>query len=581
MAGIKNIADIYKKQGEKRLREILSNDLRITEKFDAYRFSFEKNSKSYKIVFYGKNGKSPITVVDRTLSDLYESAIDYIENLPYDIKKSLPLRHRFGFSWFPTKSPLNTDYERRPKNGLILTDITIRDKNNDVAKQVTESEIFERWSKIFNTEYSAPIHAGKLDSMIIESLVSIAKNEETLHLLTENFDTKGYLNKISPNIEAMIFEGSDTLFKISQKEELTVSEKRSHMFDLLLMDILEHVENYNVLGIRCASNRVDESYIEAISEIFNDYVEKRGHSYLESAIQKPRFLEKNGKFNRKWIKNPKTRTILEKDSRYEYLFTVFLANFRKPKFPSGLLNESQVNRFNTKIEEIDKIIGDDYSFLEFTTIVKEEKEDLVQLSAKPADYSRAVNLMARFFDTERDAIVGKDPINVIVANCCQLTNRILEEAKMLMAANGHKCFLIHPKDHGLKSFGVDQDAVQRLMNSFVIENQEFFIGCSIIERHSLSYILRKIRPDYEPMTIKMEGNTDTIKKEIEGLSAIYTKPEGLMLSINVSPIKDLLRKHYVNSLESNSYKDFCKLTPPCVHPYWQDIKNSFDRYTYN
>jgi hypothetical protein len=66
MAGIKHITELYKKLGEEGLREILNKELRITEKFDAFRFSFEKNSQNYKLYFYGKNGKTPINKIDRT-----------------------------------------------------------------------------------------------------------------------------------------------------------------------------------------------------------------------------------------------------------------------------------------------------------------------------------------------------------------------------------------------------------------------------------------------------------------------------------------------------------------------------------
>ena len=83
MAGIKNIKDLYKKVGEKGLREVLEKDVRVTEKFDAYRFAFEKNPHNYKIYFYGKNGKTPLSKIDRTVNDLYEAAIAHIENGKY------------------------------------------------------------------------------------------------------------------------------------------------------------------------------------------------------------------------------------------------------------------------------------------------------------------------------------------------------------------------------------------------------------------------------------------------------------------------------------------------------------------
>lgn len=580
MAGIKHITELYKKLGEEGLREILNKELRITEKFDAFRFSFEKNSQNYKLYFYGKNGKTPINKIDRALSDLYEGAIDYIESLPYEIRKDLPLRHRFGFSWFPTKNPLSTDYERRPKNGLVLTDITIRDKKNDITRDVNENEVYKRYAKILGVEYAEPIHSGKLDESMVESLINIAKNKEDVGLLTESFDTKGYLNQLHPNIEAMIFESEDQLFKISHNEEVVKSEKRSHMFDLLLMDILEHIETFNILGIKCASTKIDEAYIEAVSEIFNDYVDKRGKEYLESNMEKPTFLSKSGKFNKRLIKNPKTRMLVEKDAQYEYLLSVFLANLRKPKFASGLLNESTVHRFNSKIEEIDKAIGDDYSFLEFTTIIKEEKEEDIPKKGEP-DYAKAVHLLTKVFDPERKLEIGKDPINVLIINAGLLTNRIKEEAERLYSSNKHKCILIHCEDLRNRYFGADEKNIEKILAKFVTEHDDLFAGYYTINRPILSQIINKLRPKYEPMLIHAEFDVASLQKELEGTEAIYSSPSGLMKSIKVSPIKDLRRKALLGSLENDVYKDFANLTPSCVHPYWKDIKSSFDKYTFN
>jgi hypothetical protein len=577
MAGIKHISEIYKKHGEAGLRDILTRDVRITEKFDAYRFSFEKHNKNYKLVFYGKNGKTAINKIDRTLSDLYESAIEYVENLPYEIRKDLPLRHRFGFSWFPTNSPLHTEYERRPKNGLILTDITIRDNKNDVTRDVNETEVYRRYAKILNVEYAEPIHAGPLDESLIQTLISIAKNEEEPQMLTESFDTKGYLNQLHPNIEAMIFESDDQLFKIAHNEEVIKSEKRSHMFDLLLMDILEHVETFNISKIRVASTKIDEAYIEAVSEIFNDYVEKCGKNYLDSEMQKPNFLAKTGELNEKWIKNPVTRLILEKDSRYEYLFSVFLANFRRPKFASGLLNESTVNRFNSKIEELDKAIGDDYSFLEFSTILKEDNIATSYVKPEP-DYVKSVHLLTRCFDPDRKGITGKIPVNVIVTNGALLTTRILDEAERLFAANKTKCILVHCNDLHNKSYGVNPENVEKVLAPFIINHEDLFVGYKIVDKLMFAQIMNAIRPKYEPITLQVDYNTTSLQKECEGTLAVNPstgKP------LKIGSIKDIQRKGLTDSLENDTYKNFCALTPPFMWPFWNEIKSAFDKYTYH
>jgi len=595
MAGIKHISEIYKKQGESRLRELLAQEVRINEKFDAYRFSFEKNHQNYKLTFYGKNGKTALNKVDRTISNLYESAIEYIESLPYEIKRDIPARHRFGFSWFPTKNPLGTEYERRPKNGLVLTDITIRDKNKDVAREVKESEVFQRWSNIFNVENSAPIYQGKLDESVVESIISIAKNEAQPSLLTESFDTKGLLNTLHPNIEALVFESEDQLFKVTHKEEVIVTEKRSQMFDVLLLDILEHVEKYNILGIKCAAHNIDEAYIEAVSELFNNYVDVRGKDYLQYEIQKPKFLEKSGSFNRKWVKNPKTRVLLEKDSRYEYLFTVFLANFRKTKYAGGLLNETMANRFNAKIEELDKAIGDDYSFLEFSTILKEDREEMneaIKLETRentiqpqpvveeapenPVDYEKAVQLLTRFFDPERTSASGEIPANIIIVNGSLLTNRVIETAKDLMNRNQNKCFLVH--NSNTDSYGVSNDNIEKVLAKVSVDRGDLFHGYHIMKNPTLSDIFKTLRPSYEPVAVSTPNDPAHSIKELEGLHAIYADPKLKKLKIlqYTDSKKDALDK----SVNDGSYKDFCDMMPEQTWPYWNEIKSSYEMRTY-
>jgi hypothetical protein len=70
MAGIKNITELFNKHGEAGLRQILSQDIYITEKNDAYRFSIEKNPQTNELHYYGKNGKTPINKIDRCLNNV-------------------------------------------------------------------------------------------------------------------------------------------------------------------------------------------------------------------------------------------------------------------------------------------------------------------------------------------------------------------------------------------------------------------------------------------------------------------------------------------------------------------------------
>ena len=588
MAGIKSISKVLSKVGEEKLRELLSQEVRVTEKFDAFRFSFEKHPKTYKIQYYGKNGKTPLSRVDRSISDLYEAAIEYIENLPYEIKKSIPIRQRFGFSWFPTKNPLMTEYEKRPRNGLILTDITVRNNKFDIINEVRDTSVFERWSQIFRVDYAKPVFEGKLKEDTVEALIESCK-EPSLEMLKESeVFTPGFLNFGSGNIEALVFEFEDDLIKLGKDSE-TSNESRSHMFDILLLNICEHLESFAINSIKVASANPDEGYIEVVSEVFNDYIAKKGEEFLESGLKKPEFLNKSGSLSKKWIRNPKTLAILESNPAFEYLFTIFLANLRKPRYKSGLISESVAQSFNQKIEEIDKISGNDFGFLEFSSIVREDKPEELVASKIPTasskvetiqpDYVKAVTLLTRFFSPERTEESGKIPANIIVTNINAVTNDVIDEADRLKKLNGNKSILVHSRTLHDLTYGADESNTERILNSILNDHADLFIGYKIVDRPFFRKLLDSLRPEYEPVTIYTEQGYEDLKNEQDGLSTIYSP--GITRSVDVQKLRVNRRTQLQDSLEKDSYKDFQKITPDCMHPYWKQMKAAFDKYYYN
>lgn len=576
MAGIKNFNTFVSKYGKDKARQILSQEVRVTEKFDAFRFSFEKNPKTYKFQFYGKNGKIPLSRIDRTISDLYEAAIDYIENLPYELKKSIPPRHRFGFSWFPTNSPLVTEYEKLPKNGLILTDITIRNNKFEVINEVKDNAVFERWAQLFRVDFAKPVFEGKLSQETIECLL-----QENDSLIKESeIYTQGFLNKKNSNIEALVFEFENELIKLGKDLDV-VNESRSHLFDVVLLNICEHLESFNIGNFKVSAVNPDEIYIEIVSEIFNDYVSKKGQEFLESGLKKPDFLKKSGNLSKKWIKNTKTLEILESNTNYEYLLSIFLANLKKPKFKSGLISESVANSFNEKIEEINKVSGDDFSFLEFSTIVKEEKQEKTESSVDESmsfDYVKSVSILTRFFDINRTDKPGKKKVNVIITNFNILTKDIIDEAERLKTLNGHQTLLIHSNSLSDKSYGADEENKEKIVNSLLNDHEDLFIDYKIVEHPFFKRLLDSLRPKYEPVIIVTEQGYNDLKYEQEGLSVIYSP--GTTRSINIEKLKTKRLEKLKNCFETDSLKDFKELTPACMHPYWTQIKSSFDKKYY-
>jgi hypothetical protein len=578
MAGINSIGKAVSKLGELRVRELLSQEVRVTEKFDAHRFCIEKHPKSYKIHYYGKNGKTSLSRVDRTVSDLYEAAIDHIESLPYEVKRSLPIRQRFGFSWFPNSSPLVTRYDKKPRNGLVLTDITVRNNKSDVITEVKDSQVYERWADLLRVDYARPVYEGHLTSETVDRLLG----SNSLEMLKESeVYTTGFLNESGHEVEALVIETQDGLLKIGEEVE-PANAPRSQLFDLLLLDICEHLEEYNLGKVRTASINPDESYIEIVSEVFNDYVNKHGKDFLESGLKKPEFLKKSGEVCRKWVKNPKTLAILESSIDYEYLFTVFLVNLKKPRYKSGLISEGVANAFNAKIEEIDRMTGNDYGFLEFSTILR---EDLIvpnipveKTADSPSGYEKAFSLLTRFFAGERNNQVGEKTVNLVITDARMLTLDSVKEAQRLKKLNGHPVVIVHSDSIGA-GYGVDPENIEKVLKDVTAGDQDTFIGYKMVKRPFLKELVDSIRPEYEPMVVSAQRGIEDLELEKESMSCDY-HPD-LINNIELVKHSGNNRQAAQKAIEDEDLSAFKKTTPTAIHPYWSQVKSSFEQFYYH
>ena len=67
MSGIKNLIEIYEKQGKDFVEKLFGDEITVTENLDGSSFSFEKDFIGENISFYKKDQENPITRIDRIL----------------------------------------------------------------------------------------------------------------------------------------------------------------------------------------------------------------------------------------------------------------------------------------------------------------------------------------------------------------------------------------------------------------------------------------------------------------------------------------------------------------------------------
>lgn len=583
MAGLNTLNDFLNKNGREELISFLTNNVKITEKFDAHRFSFDK-SHNDKIRFFGKNGDSALSRIDRTITDLYENAISTILNIPENIKNDIPNGYRFGFSWFPKNKPLSIKYDKVPKNGLILTDISIRNKNGKIINEIEDETIIKEWCNLLGVEYAPPIFNGILKQHTIDRLLTHVETDKSLSSIFENEDfiISSHLqkNEKSP-IEAIIFENQKSIFKIEGVKKTKSADRNiSQMFDVLLLDIYNYVDSYQIKNIVVESDRTDNCYIEAVCQIFNQYVTERGEDFLNFNIEKPHFL-KNSNLNKKWITDKFTQKILEKNSRYEYLLSIFLTNLRKPKNAKGLLNEKLVNNFNKKIDKIFEIVNkdDDYCYLEFKSIVHDIKNEQMLkefvensnsskiengISDGNIDQIKLYSLLQTSFEIA-DIKKKGDGVNVVIVNATLLPSNIIDICEQIKQKNDKKCLIIHCNSTANKTVNVVKP--EKIMGVLVIETPELFCDFKVIDNLLLEEILAVCRPEHEPETIYTESGALSLQMQING----YMKQLNDLDVKEVNQIKISTKDDILKALETNSYLDFIKLTYKEIHPYWTEI----------
>lgn len=560
MAGINTLQEIYEKRGGDWTKEFLSSELRITEKTDAYRFSFEM-SRNGKLRFYGKNAEMPLNRIDRTVSDLYEGAISKIEKLPEGILINLPKNHRFGFDW-------------TVESKLSLTDITLR-QNGKVTKQIHDIAILEKWANLLHVKWGDELHNGKLD-------------EATVHSILHSLETNTPLLLESAGIhKTYILRGDAGIVKICPPAIRSQKPQKSHSFDLLLLQIYEHIQSLELDKFSFRSSRPDERYIEVVCEAFNHFIADKGLEFLEMGIQKPSFLEKSGKFNKRWIKNTKTLDILETHNSYEYLLSIFLTNLRKSKKPTGLLTESFVSKYNQKISDLDELVrhSDSYGFPEFNSILEKEIEIETNSGFSGDEHIKAIGMLQSYFampfsNTNEDVEESKEIPHeccAMVINMGQFTNKVLKECERLLQLNGKSFVLIHDESAGEHCLWGLNPRSGKLAAQQIVKDYPHIFECYESMKHPTLEKINKSAGERKVTHIYTGRSCQGLQKEYE---SYVTMLGGYIGEAEISQLKGNMDKEITECMEKDDFAKFKDIFPEGVQKFWNSMQTDWNAKAY-
>lgn len=384
MSGIKYLADIYEKKGKDFIEKLFSQELSVTENLDGSSFSFERDFTGDNISFYKKDQENPITKVDRILMRYYEKPINYIESLPELVKSEIPKGWRFGMIYFPNTKPVRIEYERLPKNHLILTHIIVRDEFGEATRTSQDKIELDEWAEKLGIEKAPIIFQGKLNDdqkMSIMDFLSTPLMDLKTRFKTESFSK--YLisilnseiikttlgNDLQGEIDSLVFkfeeEGEEEVvlakivdpvfYEISRDRKVTrASYFPSDIYSLCLIDIMNFILERDIESFNAEGIEPEERYINFVFSVFKSFIYEEGERYIGADFNKPEYLKsENFEINKELIVDKDVVKYLDEDEVYCDILQMILNSFRKFKRkPHGFFTEGLIEQFNLLVGEI-------------------------------------------------------------------------------------------------------------------------------------------------------------------------------------------------------------------------------------
>jgi hypothetical protein len=396
---MKELTQVYKSRGKEFINDLFNDYVVVTEKLSGTSFSFCK--KDGGLEFFKGNSQRPINLVDRTLMMYYESPIGYIKNVTAAILPNIPDNWIFCFQYFVHNEPGVIKYDRLPKNNLILTHILVRGETGKVAKIIDDPRVIKDWALRLNVTPLQPIYSGYLTkeqkSKIKEFISLPIEDQEELfgtnsfvsylvNLLGSSIKSTALQNDLSKPIDSIIFKfyktGTKETFSaklvdpytkalMKNKEPEDIRRSPADINEIILLDILAFLEERGLKKHEVLTSTPEERYIELVSAIFNDYVQRRGNDVKNLNFEKADFAKaREFNLNTDFIHNKKTKELVKSSESLKDLYKVMLGSLKKKRDPQkagAVLTPSVIEDFNAMIDKISNVVNTDVTGGEFKT----------------------------------------------------------------------------------------------------------------------------------------------------------------------------------------------------------------------
>lgn len=586
--GLNTLNNVLEKKGQEYLDQFLNENVIITEKLDTYRISFSSENGTLK---FFKKDNSEINLVERTLTDIWESAIVEIPTLIDGLK--LPEGVRFGIAYTPVERPIRLPYTNL--SPYILTDITKR-KNGKIVEVFEYTEV-KQWASLMNMGRPPIIFEGILSEDQKKILINYDKRNfddidvNFSSLIESNF---GSSYSGESTIEGIIIKGENTLAQIVSYEFELLNEAYQKMnsprdfYDLVLISLNSFLDSHPIPVMEAEDP--NQTYINIICDIFNGFCENTSitENLSPKFITPPRFGH-SGNLNLKFIENDKTKEILNEGAIFESLFRVVLSSFRKYKKSYGLLTESLINKFNTHVYMINYNSNIELKLNE--QLVNEEKivearsdnvvvQSVNRKKTNDIDNMRVIASIQKAFEPKPFNVrQGDEKCVIYICDMTPFTKIQMENLLAINKAWNLPIIIVGVSDvrkvKGEK-FLLSDSLIRAQLESIANFNREIVPAFLLINGWDLKEIFEYARPKYEPVALI----TDEGKKS-EFVLQLYFEDEvmggriGVEENFNIGEMSVDDKLSAIRSIEDKLFHSFKENTDRSIWGLFDNIKTEY------
>jgi len=357
------------------LDDIFNNEIIVFEDIQGSKIWVNWDGKEFTIKPKRINNE-PINLIDLAMQNYYNPVINYFNTFSPRIKGLMPKKWWFCFEYFPDEQPANIEYQKTPKNGLVLTAI------NKSGKYDYSYDEIDEYARLFDVDSIPVVFEGSLSDNMKEAIqYFLATSEEDIEYVfgEQNFAFFFYkmLNpalensflmddKFQENIEKLIIrvKDEDLSFELLNPLYTKMSSQNStefvEIYTLILVNFLTFCQSVNLDDIKMKGNNREELYIYLICKLFNMYMSDVKEDIENFAFTIPEFFNKDKfKINKELIVNKLTKEILDETDKSEYIFKVILGSFnKKRKKAIGVFTENTVVLFNKFVDGINQTLDE-------------------------------------------------------------------------------------------------------------------------------------------------------------------------------------------------------------------------------